>query len=189
MDPFKSLTVPKKALLVTALIGGAVFGAVFYYGRTVDGEWTSAGYTVLFLSAIFSIYFFVIYLTSVVSSLFDMMMPERDLPENILFYILFRDPQDEGESDEEKRDEAAQPVFEMPRPYDEIPPEPTEREAPAADEYRCPRCGSDDVIVQDEGPSPVNPGGVLPLVRLKALARRAGSTWGLRFCRSCGHRW
>lgn len=85
-------------------------------------------------------------------------------------------------------DGAAAPAPEAYAPIEEDR-EPEAPGTPAACIFPCPKCGCENIVVEERGPGPASAEDSLFLGRLKVLARRAGSKWGLHFCPNCGHRW
>jgi hypothetical protein len=108
-------------------------------------------------------------------------------------------PKEKDDKTEVTETQAQEPTIEAPGRYDQRREPQDPARAATHDEgsattfsfrYTCPKCRSDKVIVQEQGPNPVGVDEGFFLFRpLKAMARSVGISWGNRFCQNCGHKW
>jgi hypothetical protein len=96
---------------------------------------------------------------------------------------------DDGPGREGDKTEAEEPTTEAPGRYYERQ-ERRDLGSAGTHEYICPKCHSNNVIVEEQGPNPVSVDEGFFLLRpLKAMMRSADPDLGNRFCRNCGHKW
>jgi hypothetical protein len=114
--------------------------------------------------------------------------PERDDGENAPPRIPYGDAGGEGAPDGGEWEEPAGPIG-VPTDFSDVRFEAPKREGRVAYDYRCPRCASADVVIDEETSGPVVIDEGFFRETLKALARRFGGGGATRLCRHCGYRW